>query len=110
MAPRQGMKVPAGAAALSKHEPPVSPPSRVALAMQLVRRPALLVLDEPLAGLDWRARGELLALLRPLKSECTMLVVSHDLRELGPLVDRCWEMEAGGRLVQADVAALPTLD
>ena len=48
----------------------------MALAVQLVRRPALLVLDEPLAGLDWRARGELLALLRPLKAECTMLIVS----------------------------------
>lgn len=33
-----------------------------------------------------------------LKQECTVLVVSHDLRELGPLVDCAWEMEAGGKL------------
>lgn len=74
-----------------------------------MRRPRLLLLDEPLAGLDWRTRGELITLLSALKSECTMLVVSHDLRELAPLVDGAWEMRPGGQLVDADVGALPTL-
>ena len=46
----------------------------------------VLLLDEPLAGLDWRARAELADTLKRLKSECTILVVSHDLRELTPLV------------------------
>ncbi len=82
---------------------------RVALAVQLVRRPRLLLLDEPLAGLDWRTRGELVSLLAALKQECTVLVVSHDLRELAPLVDAAWEMQPGGRLVPADVGALPSL-
>lgn len=66
--------------------------------MQLVRRPALLLLDEPLAGLDWRTRGEVISLLAALKAECTILVVSHDLRELAPLVDAAWRMEPGGTL------------
>ena len=46
----------------------------------------MLLLDEPLAGLDWRARAELAETLKRLKPECTILVVSHDLRELTPLV------------------------
>ncbi|KAL0041839.1 hypothetical protein WJX79_006189 [Trebouxia sp. C0005] len=71
---------------------------RVALAVQLVRRPAVLLLDEPLAGLDWRARIEVADTLKHLKSECTILVVSHDLRELTPLVDKAWQMQPGGRL------------
>ncbi|KAL3130860.1 hypothetical protein ABBQ38_000189 [Trebouxia sp. C0009 RCD-2024] len=71
---------------------------RVALAVQLVRRPAVLLLDEPLAGLDWKARMEVAETLKLLKKECTILVVSHDLRELSPLVDKAWKMQPGGRL------------
>ena len=33
-----------------------------------------------------------------LKKQCTVLAVSHDLRELVPLVDKAWKMEAGGIL------------
>lgn len=71
---------------------------RVALAVQLVRRPKLLLLDEPLAGLDWRTRADLVQLLKELKQECTLLVVSHDLRELAPLTDASWRMSPGGHL------------
>ena len=46
----------------------------------------MLLLDEPLAGLDWRARIEIADTLKELNKECTILVVSHDLRELSPLV------------------------
>jgi len=79
---------------------------RVALAVQLVRRPELLLLDEPLAGLDWRTRGELVRLLRELKQECTVLIVSHDLKELQPLADATWRMTEGGVLRRE---ALPNL-
>ncbi|KAM0882980.1 hypothetical protein ACQ4PT_031926 [Festuca glaucescens] len=71
---------------------------RLALAIQLVQTPDLLLLDEPLAGLDWKARADVVNLLKALKKDHTILVVSHDLRELYPLVDRSWRMEMGGIL------------
>ncbi|BAT84784.1 ABC transporter I family member 11 [Vigna angularis] len=71
---------------------------RLALAIQLVQTPDLLILDEPLAGLDWKARADVVKLLKHLKKELTVLVVSHDLREFANLVDRSWRMEMGGNL------------
>ncbi|KAK4282236.1 hypothetical protein QN277_013636 [Acacia crassicarpa] len=71
---------------------------RLALAIQLVHIPDLLILDEPLAGLDWKARADVVKLLKHLKKELSVLVVSHDLRELASLVDRSWRMEIGGNL------------
>ncbi|XBI30725.1 hypothetical protein VPH35_054415 [Triticum aestivum] len=66
--------------------------------LALVQTPDLLLLDEPLAGLDWKAWADVVNLLKDLKKEHTILVVSHDLRELYPLVDRSWRMEMGGVL------------
>ncbi|XP_068666334.1 ABC transporter I family member 11, chloroplastic [Aristolochia californica] len=71
---------------------------RLALAIQLVQKPDLLLLDEPLAGLDWKARADVVKLIKQLKRESTILVVSHDLKELSSLVDQSWRMEMGGVL------------
>lgn len=72
---------------------------RVALAVQLIRQPRLLLLDEPLAGLDWKARHDLVAVLDSLRRECTVLVVSHDLGELQSLVHQQYRMHKGGFLM-----------
>ena len=75
---------------------------RVALAVQLSRSPDALLLDEPLAGLDWRARKETAAALAAAKSRCCVLCVTHDLAELRPLVDGgAWSMAPGGKLRRA---------
>ena len=42
-----------------------------------------------------------------LKEECTVIVVSHDLREIAPLVDVAWEMQPNGTLsAQQDVSQI----
>jgi energy-coupling factor transport system ATP-binding protein len=68
---------------------------RLALAVQLIRQPGLLLLDEPTAGLDWSMRKQLLALLSELKKTWTLLVVSHEPDELKPIADRCWSLSHG---------------
>jgi energy-coupling factor transporter ATP-binding protein EcfA2 len=69
---------------------------RVAIATVLAMEPRLLVLDEPSANLDPRARRELLELLDRI--EGTMLVVTHDLLFAAQICDRAVIL-AGGRLV-----------
>lgn len=54
---------------------------RVAIAGVLSYRPEILVLDEPVAGLDPRGKKEFLALLKRLKDDFvkTIIIVSHDM-------------------------------
>lgn len=70
---------------------------RVALARLLVNESPLLVLDEPLAGLDDDARAELVAVLLRLRAARPfgLVIVSHDLVELTPVVDRVIALRNG---------------
>lgn len=74
---------------------------RLALAVQLIRQPHLLLLDEPTAGLDWSMRQQLVSLLAKLKQEQTLLVVTHDAGDLLTIADRCWTLDRGNLLPSA---------
>ncbi|MEM7724853.1 MAG: energy-coupling factor ABC transporter ATP-binding protein [Cyanobacteria bacterium P01_A01_bin.45] len=68
---------------------------RLALAVQLIRQPHLLLLDEPTAGLDWSMRRQLVSLLGKLKQHWTLLIVTHDARDLLEIADCCWTLRQG---------------
>jgi energy-coupling factor transport system ATP-binding protein len=68
---------------------------RLALAVQLIRQPSILMLDEPTAGLDWSMRRQLVQLLAKIKSHWTLIIVTHDPDELVSLADRCWHLNHG---------------
>ena len=68
---------------------------RVAIATVLAMQPRLLVLDEPSANLDPRARRELLEVLDAI--DRTMLVVTHDLPFAARLCERAVIL-SGGRI------------
>ncbi|MBW4467038.1 MAG: energy-coupling factor ABC transporter ATP-binding protein [Pegethrix bostrychoides GSE-TBD4-15B] len=78
---------------------------RLALAVQLIRQPFLLLLDEPTAGLDWSMRQQVISLLAQLKRQWTLLVVSHEPGEMLGIADRCWTLDSG-RLTAVDPAQL----
>ena len=70
---------------------------RVALARALVRRPKLLLLDEPLSALDTQMREHLQAFIRLLHERyaLTTLLISHHPEEIQRLADRVIVMEKG---------------
>ena len=65
---------------------------RVLLARALLRQPDILVLDEPMQGLDIQSEAERYEYVRslPLKYNCAVLMVSHDLQ---------WVMQGTHRVV-----------
>jgi molybdate transport system ATP-binding protein len=74
---------------------------RVSLARALATNPRLLLLDEPLAGVDVTARGEIRSLLREVADgfDGVVVLVAHDPLDALTLADRVAIMEAG-RLTQ----------
>jgi len=83
------------------HHLSVGEKKRIAIATVLSMDPEILVLDEPTAGLDPRARRGLITLLRTLPQ--TMLISTHDLRMVSELLPRTVVMDHG-----AVVADRPT--
>lgn len=70
---------------------------RVVLAGLLARRPAVLVLDEPFAGLDGPSRAALLDVLIDLQERTglALLLVSHDPADANQIADRVVTLELG---------------
>jgi zinc/manganese transport system ATP-binding protein len=72
---------------------------RVLIALALISRPKLLLLDEPLANLDLRSEQEIVALLGKLAHEqgIAVLLSAHDMNPLLGVMDRIVYV-AGGRV------------
>jgi len=70
---------------------------RVAIARALLLKPSLLLMDEPLAALDYKRKQEILPFLTKLRRELNipLLYVTHAQQELAQLADHLVVMELG---------------
>jgi ABC-2 type transport system ATP-binding protein len=80
---------------------------RVGIAQALVHKPPVLVLDEPVSGLDPAQRAEILGLVQKLsEGETTVILSTHVLAEIEPVCDRVIIIHGGKILAQDTVESL----
>ncbi len=91
----------------------LGPQRLMEIARALATDPALLLLDEPAAGLRLKEKQALAAVLRQLKAEgMSILLVEHDMDFVMGLTDRIVVMEFGTKLIEgtpAEVQASPAV-
>lgn len=70
---------------------------RAAIAGVIAMQPEILVLDEPVAGLDPAGREEILALVKKLQKEVspTIILVSHNMDDIAVMADRIIALQDG---------------
>ena len=81
---------------------------RLALAVQLLRNPHVLLLDEPTAGLDWTVRRDIINLLQTLAQKRAILLVTHEPELFSGAVTAGWRLESGN-LVPLTETQIPTM-
>src|SRR5438128_4603627 len=72
------------------------------LAVALATKPQLLLLDEPMAGLGVTESARMVALLKELRKEVTIVLVEHDMEAVFALADRITVL-VYGRVIASDV-------
>jgi peptide/nickel transport system ATP-binding protein len=81
---------------------------RVAIAIALAGKPALLIADEPTTALDTTVQAQVMTELRTLRRELglSVLFISHDLALIAELADRTAIMYAGRVVEEAPIVSL----
>lgn len=80
---------------------------RLAIAVTTLHNPDLIILDEPAAGLDPRARHEVRTMIKRLaQNKVTVLFSSHDMEEVSRIADRIILMHEGLIVAQGEPESL----
>ena len=76
---------------------------RLSIALGLISKPKILLLDEPTLGLDVLARRELWNIINKFKGKITIILTSHYLEEIESLCDRVAIMAKGNLLIEGTI-------
>ena len=68
---------------------------RLAVAVQMLKKPSILLLDEPTAGLDWSMRNDVKNLILDIKSKNTIIIVTHEPSLFEGIPSRMFMLEKG---------------
>jgi len=79
---------------------------RLELAMRLISRPKLIMLDEPVGGLNPGEIREMIQLLKGLRSECGLFVIEHTMKVIMELADRVVVLVSGEMIANGAPAAI----
>jgi ABC-2 type transport system ATP-binding protein len=74
---------------------------RLGVAQALVNRPPVLLLDEPVSGLDPAGRRELLQLIEELRGQCTVFMSTHILADVERVCDAVGIISRGRLVAEA---------
>lgn len=76
---------------------------RLSIALGLISKPKILLLDEPTLGLDVIARRELWKIVSKFKGKITIILTSHYLEEIEALCDRVAILSKGNLLIEGTI-------
>jgi len=79
---------------------------RLELAMRLILRPQLVMLDEPVGGLAPREVREMMLILQETKSRCGLFVIEHTMRVIRELADRVVVLITGEKIADGPPAEI----
>ena len=79
---------------------------RLEIGLALASSPTLLLLDEPLAGMSPRERGETIQLLKSIRRGRTLVIVEHDMDAMFELADRITVLNEGRLLAEGTPAEI----
>ena len=68
---------------------------RVAIARAIVKKPRIILADEPTGNLDTNTASQIIKLLKELSKECLILIVSHNVNDAYSYSDRIVELSKG---------------
>jgi len=73
------------------------------IAMQLLQRPELIMLDEPAAGMGKSETYKTGEILQEIKKECTIIVVEHDMEFVKQIADTVTVLHEGKVLMEGNI-------
>jgi len=83
---------------------------RVAIAQALIGEPELILLDEPTSGLDPVAANDVRNIIRALRKQCTFIISSHNLDEIGDVCDEVIIIKQGKLVKYCKISELVERD